>query len=117
MSVRAGVPRLASFKIRFHDEHVRAVVAGHPGPGVDLRGDDARRAIAAAKPMLEWLSAREPGVDVRSISVNDARILVSLSAEPKPRALRIEAPDLREASADAETLILCFAIRALERRV
>lgn len=111
------MPTLASFKIRLHDQHVRAVVAGHPGPGVDLRGDDARRVIAAAQPMIDWLSAREPGVDVRSISVNDARILVSLAAEPKPRALRIEAPDLREAAADAAALILTLSVRALERRV
>ena len=96
---------------------MRAVLAGQLGPGVDLRGDDARRVIAAAEPMLEWLSAREPGVDVRSISVNDTRVLVSLSAEPKPRALRIEAPDLREAGAAAEALIVALSVRALDRRL
>jgi hypothetical protein len=93
---------------------VRAVVSGHVG--VDLRGDDAARVLAAARPMIEWLEAREPGVDVRSISVNDARILVSLNAAPKPRALRIEAPDLREAGFAAEALIGELAAAAIARR-
>ncbi len=87
-----------------------------PGPGVDLRGDDAARVIRAARPMIAWLEAREPGVDVRSLSVNDARILVSLSSEPKPRALRIEDTSLREAGREAETLILELATAAISRR-
>jgi hypothetical protein len=105
---------LRSFKIRFHDRHVRAVVDGHVG--VDLRGEDAARVIAAARPMLDWLEAREPGVEVRSISVNDARILVSVSGDPKPRALRIDDVSLREAGRDAETLIAELASAAIARR-
>ena len=88
---------------------------GHAG--VDLRGDEAARVIAAARPMIDWLEAREPGVQVRSLSVHDARVLVSLEAEPKPRALRIEAPDLREAGAAAETLITSLASAVISRRV
>ena len=84
--------------------------------GVDLRGEDAARVIAAARPMIDWLDAREPGVDVRSISVNDARILVSLSGDPKPRALRIEDASLREAGRAAEALIMELARAAIARR-
>ena len=85
--------------------------------GVDLRGEDASRVIAAARPMIEWLEAREPGVDVRSLSVNDTRVLVSVEATPKPRALRIEAPDLREAGSAAEALIAQLAAAIISRRV
>lgn len=112
---------LGSYKIRFHDRHVRAVVEGHVG--VDLRGDDAARVIAAARPMIDWLDAREPGVDVRSISVNDARILVSVNGvrttdapAPKPRALRIEDASLREAGREAEALIEELARAVIARR-
>jgi hypothetical protein len=117
---REGTARrlsLSSFKIRFHDRHVRAVVKGYDGPGVDLRGDAATQVIAAARPMIRWLEEREPGVDVRSISVNDARILVSLESEPKPRALRIEDASLRDAGHDAEALITELAEAAIARRV
>jgi hypothetical protein len=93
---------------------VRAVVEGYVG--VDLRGDDAARVIAAARPMLEWLEAREPGVEVRSISMNDARALVSVSGDPKPRALRIDDASLRDAGCDAEALIAELASAAIARR-
>lgn len=86
------------------------------GPGVDLRGSDAARVIAAARPMIEWLEAREPGVEVRSISVNEARVLVSLAAEPKPRAIRIEDRSLREAGRAAEALVCELAEAAIARR-
>lgn len=95
---------------------MRAVVRDFVGPGVDLRGEDAAKVMAAAAPMITWLAEREPGVDVRSISVNDARILVSVSSEPKPRALRIEATDLRDAASAAEALIGEFAKAAIARR-
>ena len=69
---------LTSYKIRFHDAQVRAVPAsdasGAPfvGPGVDLRGADAIAAVEAARPVIAWLDAREPGVVVRSLSVKTA---------------------------------------------
>ena len=119
---------LRSYKIRFHDRHVRAVprtdLEGCPfeGPGVDLRGDDADGALAAARPMIAWLEAREPGIVVRSISVDrDApRALVTLEAEPRPRVIRIEGPpaaDLCAAASDAEVVIREAAERALRRRL
>jgi hypothetical protein len=121
---------LVSYKIRFHEGHVRAVPAYGPsgapfsGPGVDLRGEDAARVIAAARPVIAWLEAREPGVNVRSISVRvqGPRVLVSLepaAGEPKPRALRFEPPyasELRDAALDAERVIAEACAKALRRR-
>lgn len=81
--------------------------------------------IEAARPMLAWLDEREPGVAVRSISVDDKRVLVSLepySAEvndQRPRALRFEPPfagELRERADAAELLLEDACVRALERR-
>lgn len=125
--------RLASYKLRFHDHHVRAVPevgldgCAFGGPGVDLRGDDASRALSAAKPMIDWLSAREPGVKVRSISIRitgGVRVLVSLDPLPntndeRPRALRFEAPfaeELRAAGTEAERVIEEAVARTLAKR-
>jgi hypothetical protein len=124
---------LASYKIRFHDRHVRAVpvfdLDGAPfhAPGIDLRGEDAIEVIRAAEPVLKWLDMREPGVRVRSISfdVKQSRVLVSLEpysdviADQRPRALRFDPPnsnDLRDAARAAELLIENGCVRALERR-
>lgn len=126
----SAVLPLASYKIRIHDVHVRAVplqtAEGAPfqGPGVDLRGADATAAIAAARPILAWLDAREPGVDVRSISVRTAgpRVLVSLAPaglDPRPRAMRFDPPyanELRDAGREAERVIGEACARALARR-
>lgn len=95
------------------------------GPGVDLRGDDARAIIAAAAPVVRWLDEREPGVRVRSISirVSPPRALVSCASitpsDPRPRALRFEPPfaeELRAAARGAEALIEEACRRALARR-
>ncbi len=121
---------LASYKIRFADVHVRAVpacdLAGAPfvGPGVDLRGADAVAAIEVARPVIAWLDAREPGVQIRSMSVKTAgpRVLVSLAPlgiDPRPRALRFEPPfadELREAAREAERVIGEACARMLARR-
>lgn len=123
---------LVSYKIRFRDQHVRAVPAvgldGAPfrGPGVDLRGADARAAIAAAAPVLAWLDAREPGVVARSLSVRTAGPRVLLSLEPidtgsdaRPRAMRFDPPyadELRDCGRSAERFIGEACARALERR-
>jgi hypothetical protein len=121
---------LASYKIRIHDTHVRAVPTrstdGTPftGPGVDLRGVDAEAVIDAARPVIAWLDAREPGVVVRSISVRTAgpRVLVSLAPaglDPRPRAVRFDPPhadELREAAREAERVIGEACVRVLERR-
>ncbi len=95
-------PTLASFKLRFADEHVRIVpLVDHEGcpfrgPGVDLRGEDARGALALAAPIVAWLVAREP-VRVRSLSIDigKRRILVTY-VDPdggdaqRPRVLRVD---------------------------
>jgi hypothetical protein len=121
---------LLSYKLRLAEGHVRAVPAEglrgerFTGPGVDLRGEDALRAIAAARPILAWLDAREPGVVVRSISVaiQHPRVLVTLEPGPndaRPRALRFDPPhadELRDAGRAAETVIGEACIRALLRR-
>ena len=76
------------------------------GPGVDLRGDEAHAVLALAAPFRAWLEAREPGVVLRSLSVDVAsrRVLITLEPNPgeRPRVVRIDAPHgddlLREAS-------------------
>jgi len=127
--VTLGLP-LVSYKIHLEDVHVRAVPArdasGAPfaGPGVDFRGDDARAVIEAARPVIAWLDAREPGVVVRSISVKTRgpRVLVSLAplgSDPRPRAMRFDPPyanELRDAARDAERIIGEACTRALARR-
>jgi hypothetical protein len=106
---------LASYKLRFHDGHVRAVPArdeaGCPfaGPGVDLRGHDAQAILALAGPYRAWLSAREPGVTLRSLSVDLAsrRVLVTLdpmTSEQRPRVVRIDAPHSEELIAGSTDL-------------
>lgn len=121
---------LSSYKLRLHDVHVRALPArdarGAPfaGPGVDLRGADAVAAIEAARPLIAWLDAREPGVEVRSVSVRTdrPRVLVSLAplgTEPRPRAIRIDPPfanELRDAAREAERVIGEACVRVLENR-
>ena len=121
---------LASYKLRFHDDHVRAVPssdeAGCPfaGPGVDLRGDEARAVLALASPFRAWLDAREPGVVLRSLSVDLAsgRVLITLepaAATQNPRVVRIDPPHsdelLREA-APLERLLATACVEKLRRR-
>lgn len=85
--------------------------ADFAGPGVDLRGDDAERIIALAKPMIAWLEAREPGIVMRSLSVDHAkqRVLVTLEEEgTRPRALRFDPPsstEIIDAGAEADRAI------------
>jgi len=98
------------------------------GPGVDIRGEAAARIMEAAATMVKWLDEREPGVKVRSISVrvrDGARVLVSLdpvpnTTDPRPRAMRFEAPfaeELREAGAAAERAIEEATTELLQKRI
>jgi hypothetical protein len=81
------------------------------GPGVDIRGQDAARILELAKPMIAWLEAREPGIVMRSLSVDrdKQRVLVTLEQEgARPRALRFDPPsatELIDAGARAEAAI------------
>lgn len=122
-------PALASYKLRFHEGHVRAVpardLAGCPfaGPGVDLRGDAAARVLEAAAPIRAWLEAREPGVALRSLSIDRARmrVLVTLdgAAGERPRVLRFDPPsanELVDAAAELERRLADACAEALARR-
>jgi hypothetical protein len=106
---------LASYKLRFHEDHVRAVPArdeagcAFGGPGVDLRGDEARAVLALASPFRAWLDAREPGVVLRSLSVDlgTRRVLITLAPmteEQRPRVVRVDPPHSEEMLAAAGAL-------------
>lgn len=124
-----GLP-LASYKLRFHEDHVRAVPArdeagcAFSGPGVDLRGDEARAVFALATPFRAWLEAREPGVTLRSLSVDLAahRVLITLepmAANQRPRVVRIEPPhadELIAAAAPLEGALGAVCMEKLRRR-
>jgi hypothetical protein len=97
--------KLASFKLRFHDGHVRIKPASFDGPGVDVRGDEAQRCFDLAKPMIAWLLAREPSVTLRALSMDleSRRVLVSFedphavaTRSLRPMVLRIEPPESSE---------------------
>ncbi len=120
---------LASYKLRLHEGHVRAVPArdesGRPfaGPGVDLRGGEAAAIIRLATPFREWLHAREPGVVLRSLSVDlvSQRIVITLEpSEPvsRPRVVRIDPPasDILIRSTAALVTALGLAAREKLRR-
>jgi len=99
---------------------VRAVPArdeaGCPfaGPGVDLRGADAIAILSLAGPFRAWLEAREPGITLRSLSVDLASRRVLITLEPmtsgdggtqeRPRVVRIDPPHSEELVASAAAL-------------
>jgi hypothetical protein len=85
-------------KLRFFDGHVRVVPAadldGCPftGPGVDLRGEDAREAFALAAPVLRWFEEREPVV-LRTLAIDlTARRVLATTQETgaRPRVIKID---------------------------
>jgi hypothetical protein len=92
------------------------------GPGIDLRGDEARAILAEAKPILAWLEAREPGIVLRSLSMDlvRLRVLVTLEQEgDRPRVLRFDPPSANELVDAAGPLIVKLGVAAakvLERR-
>lgn len=101
---------------------MRAVPEDFDGPGVDLRGEDAARAIAAAAPIERWLTAREPGIVLRSLSVDRRlqRVLVTLEQPgDRPRVLRFDPPhanELIDAGAEAERVIAAAAAQRIAAR-
>jgi hypothetical protein len=108
---------LRSFKLRFHDTHVR-IVTEDDVPGVDVRGDEARCCFELAKPMVAWLLAREPSVTLRALSADLARRRILVSFEdahatatrgPRPMVLRIEPPESSELLDRAAPLIAQLA--------
>lgn len=128
MSAQETPRGLASYKLRFFDHHVRAVPTHDPdgcpfeGPGVDLRGEAATAVLALAAPLRAWLEAREPGIALRSLSVDLAkqRVLVTLDQPgDRPRVLRFDPPSSTDLLANAgplETAITIACRIALTRR-
>jgi len=95
------------YKLRFADGHIRAVCSPRAAvtpPGVDLFGEEAAPALAAAAPVIAWLQAMEPGVPIRAILVDrdamrvqisiDERIEIpgSSSEKLRPRMFRADGP-------------------------
>ena len=95
--------------------------AGCPfdGPGVDLRGAEARAILALAGPVRAWLEAREPGVVLRSLSVDRAgrRVLITLEPNPgeRPRVVRLDSPHSEDLIADAAALEAAIAAASTAR--
>ena len=115
--------RVRSFKLRFHDEHVRVVVGDFDGPGVDVRGETARECFSLAEPVLAWLLSRQPSVTLRAVSMNldTRRVLVSFedahatqSRGPRPMVLRIDPPESSELVDRAAPLVEKLARLATE---
>lgn len=116
---------LASYKLRFHDEHVRAVPArdeagcAFAGPGVDLRGEEARAILGLAGPIRAWLVAREPGVTLRTVSVHSGarRVLITLEPNPgqRPRVVRVDPPHSEELLAGTAVLEAALAVACIRK--
>jgi hypothetical protein len=112
--------KLASFKLRFHETHVRIVPLDFDGPGVDVHGDAARACFDLAKPMIDWLLQREPSVKLRAMSVDlvKRRVLVSfedvhaIATTLRPIVLRIEPPESSELIDKAAPLMERLAVLA-----
>jgi hypothetical protein len=78
------------------------------GPGVDLYGDEARAIFDEAKPIVAWLEAREPGIVLRSLSMDLGRLRVLVTVEQegdRPRVLRFDPPSANELVDAAAPLI------------
>lgn len=91
---------------------------------MDVRGVEARAVLEASGPVRAWLEAREPGIQLRSLSVDRVRLRVLVTLQPaagelRPRVLRFDAPyatELIEAASDVEARISDACVRALRRR-
>jgi hypothetical protein len=125
--------RLRSFKLRLQDQHVRIVPAtdasGCPfaGPGVDLRGEAAERAIAVARPLLDVLRSIEPGIEIRSLALDLERPRVTATLHPttpeadaRPRVVRLDEGPWTRAMVDVAgpllELLAAEAARAIAAR-
>ena len=92
---------------------------------MDLFGPAALRAFELAEPMLAWLRSREPGIALRSMSVDvpRGRVLVSFEdahgVSGKPMVLRVDSPEsseLLDAAAPVVRYLVTQATEALARR-
>ncbi len=96
--------------------------AGCPfaGPGVDLRGAEALSILALAAPFRLWLEAREPGVTLRSLSVDLAshRVLITLepmTPEQRPRVVRVDPPHSQELLSSTKALEAALGNACVEK--
>jgi hypothetical protein len=84
--------KLVSYKLRFHDHHVRMTIShdahGLPyrGPGLDLRGEPAVEAFALAHHAHKWLLIFEPDTLLRALSMDltISRAIVSYVRKSQP---------------------------------
>lgn len=89
---------LRSFKFQLRERRVRIVPSTDPegcpfsGPGVDRIGDESDALLPLLAPLLRGLEAFEPGIQVRSISVDleRLRLLATLEAPGRPRVVRMD---------------------------
>lgn len=96
--------KLRSFKLQFQERRARVVPLEGPGgcpfsgPGVDRLGEAFEELRALAAPLLWELEGLEPGIQVRSLSMDleRGRLLATLEAEGRPRVIRIENPYIIE---------------------
>ena len=130
---------LASYKVNLPEGRIRAVPSrdeagcAFAGPGVDVRFAPDGPLARAIDPVMAWLVAREPGVELRTISVDlrRRRVLVTLAPErtssdvdlpfhrTKPRVLRFDAPyaeELIDAAKPLQTAIADDVRAVLARR-
>jgi hypothetical protein len=108
--------KLQKIKWRFVDRHVRIVPADEGGkvleePAIDLLNETADEGLALAKPIVSWLTARDPSVTVRGISCDFATETVIISytaaegvAARKPIALKLRAPESAELVSHAKAV-------------
>ncbi len=132
-----GAVAFASYKLRFHESHVRALPlhdetgAAFAGPGVDLRGEDARAVLEGAAAVRAWLEAREPGIVLRALSIDRIARRAIVTLEPtgveadvegqptRPRVLRFDGPyadELTALATDIERPLAVACLEALRRR-
>jgi hypothetical protein len=125
MATEPGIT-LRSFKLQRHERHLRIVPATGPdgcpfgGPGVDVSDDEADTILALAAPLFAAIEGLEPGVQIRSLSVDltRPRLLVTLvdrlSTLQKPRVLRIDEISLIERLLGRSGPLLAALSRAAE---
>lgn len=95
---------LRSFKLQRRERRVRVVPAldhdrcPFSGPGVDLLDERCDVVMALAQPLFGGILAFEPGVEIRSVSVDleRPRLLITLEAPGRPRVVRVDEPSLVE---------------------
>ncbi|MBK6691497.1 MAG: hypothetical protein IPG50_04740 [Myxococcales bacterium] len=100
---------LVSLKLLLHERRARVVPRqgqdGAPfvGPGVDLLNERFETLVRLCPPLFQWFSAREPGIALRSLSLDfvSPRLLATyfpagVAEGDKPFVMRVDAPQVYE---------------------